>query len=43
MVLDASSLKEARALAEGDPLLVQGPYASMQIQRWNWSINKPKG
>jgi uncharacterized protein len=41
VVIEASSLDAARALAAGDPFAKAGLFAQVEIRPWLWSINKP--
>jgi len=41
IVVEAASLADARAIAEGDPFAKAGIFASVEIRPWKWSINNP--
>ena len=43
MVVEADSLNEAKTLAAGDPFVVQGLYASLEVKRWTFSFNNTAG
>ncbi len=41
IVVEASTLDAARAIAAGDPFAKAGMFASVDIRPWLWSINNP--
>jgi len=41
IVVEASSLEAARAVAAGDPYAKAGLFASVEIRPWHWTINAP--
>jgi uncharacterized protein YciI len=43
IVVEASSLDEARKMGEADPFAKAGIFASVEIRPWLWSINCPPG
>jgi uncharacterized protein YciI len=43
MVIEAGSLEEAKAMAEADPFVKRGVFASYTVTRWTWAVNNPTG
>jgi uncharacterized protein len=41
VVIEASSLQEAKEIAAGDPYAKAGLFASVEIRPWIWTLNKP--
>ena len=41
VVIEATSLKAARAIADGDPFAKAGLFASVEIRPWLWTMNNP--
>ncbi len=41
IVVEASSLQDARSIAEGDPFTKAGVFASVEIRPWRWTIGNP--
>ena len=41
IVVEASSLEEARAIGAGDPFAKAGIFAHVEIRPWLWTLNKP--
>jgi len=41
VVVEASSLDAARAIANDDPFAKAGLFASVEIRPWLWSLGKP--
>ena len=41
IVVEASSLEAAQAIAAGDPFAKAGIFASVDIRPWLWTLNKP--
>jgi uncharacterized protein YciI len=41
VVIEASSLQEAKEIAAGDPYAKAGLFASVEIRPWTWTLNKP--
>jgi uncharacterized protein YciI len=39
VVIEANSLRDARAVAEGDPFAKAGLFASVEIRPWLWTID----
>jgi len=39
VVIEANSLRDARAIAEGDPFAKAGLFASVEIRPWLWTID----
>jgi uncharacterized protein YciI len=39
IVIDAESLREARAIADGDPFAKAGLFESVEIRPWLWTID----
>jgi uncharacterized protein len=39
IVIDADSLRDARAVADGDPFAKAGLFASVDIRPWLWTID----
>jgi len=39
IVIDAESLRDARAIADGDPFARAGLFASVEIRPWLWTID----
>lgn len=42
MIIRAESLEEAQGIASRDPYVAAGLFASSEVRRWNWVINKPE-
>jgi uncharacterized protein len=43
VVIKAESLGDAKAIAARDPYVAAGLFATSEVRRWNWSVNKPEG
>ncbi len=43
IVIDAESLREARAIADGDPFAKAGLFESVDIRPWLWTIDNADG
>jgi hypothetical protein len=43
IIIDVDDGAEANRLANADPYVTSGVFASKSIQRWNWAINPPEG
>lgn len=41
IVVEASSLAAAQAIADADPFAKAGLFASVDIRPWKWSLGKP--
>ena len=41
LVLEADSAEKAAEIAGGDPYALAGLFESVQVRRWNWTINNP--
>jgi uncharacterized protein YciI len=41
LVIEASSLQEAKEIAAGDPYAKAGLFASVEIRPWIWTLNNP--
>jgi uncharacterized protein YciI len=41
VVIDVTSLEEARKISAGDPFAKAGVFASVDIRPWLWTINNP--
>ena len=41
IVVEAASLKAARAIADGDPFAKAGVFAAVEVRPWLWTINVP--
>jgi uncharacterized protein YciI len=41
VVIEASSLEEAKEIAAEDPYAKAGLFASVEIRPWIWTLNKP--
>ena len=39
LVIEANSLRDARAIADGDPFAKAGLFASVEIRPWLWTID----
>jgi len=39
VVIEANSLRDARAIADGDPFAKAGLFASVEIRPWLWTID----
>jgi len=42
IVVEASSLADAQAIAEGDPFAKAGLFASVEVKPWKWTLGKPE-
>ena len=42
VVIEAPSLADAQAIADGDPFAKAGLFASVDIRPWKWSLGKPE-
>jgi uncharacterized protein YciI len=43
VVIEASDLEAARAIAASDPYAKAGLFESTEVRAWNWVVNKPAG
>ncbi len=41
LCVEASDAAAARAIADGDPYARAGLFETVEVQPWNWTINKP--
>jgi len=42
VIIKADTIDAAKAIAERDPYVAAGLFASTEVRRWNWAINKPE-
>ncbi len=41
LCVEAADRAAAAAIVEGDPYAKAGLFASVEVQPWNWTVNKP--
>jgi len=42
VIIKAESLEDAKEIAGRDPYVGAGLFASSEVRRWNWAINRPE-
>ena len=42
VIIKADTIDAAKSIAERDPYVAAGLFASTEVRRWNWAINKPE-